>query len=70
MCKQIADINKIIFLNFKNISIPDKHNIANHTLERLRVEDSNRPNGTLHYTFRTQPYHPNLNKKRIIIQKV
>ena len=44
--------------------IPDKHNIANHTLERLRVEDSNRPNGTLHYTFRTQPYHPNLNIKK------
>ena len=57
---------QMVFL-LKNNFIPDKHNIANHTLERLRVEDSNRPNGTLHYTFRTQPYHPNLNKKRIII---
>ena len=61
-------VNKHIWMNkwllFKKINfIPDKHNIANHTLERLRVEDSNRPNGTLHYTFRTQPYHPNLNKK-------
>ena len=54
----------MVILFKKNNFIPDKHNIANHTLERLRVEDSNRPNGTLHYTFRTQPYHPNLNKKK------
>ena len=55
---------QMVILFKKNNFIPDKHNIANHTLERLRVEDSNRPNGTLHYTFRTQPYHPNLNKKK------
>ena len=68
MCKQIADIDKqnCIFINSKNNSIPDKHNIANHTLERQQVEDSNRPNGIRHYTFRTLPYHPKHLEKKII----